>query len=248
MAEQDFAGKVVLVTGAGQGIGSATAALLAERGATVAVVDLNGETAAKVAAEVGGGARAYQCDVTDEQQIADVVERLQTDLGRLDGAVNNAGVVGEFTSILDYPTDVWRRTMGVNLDGVFFSLRAELPAIIASGGGAVVNIASVMGAVAQVGQCAYNSSKHGVVGLTKSAALDVAEHGVRVNAVGPGFIETPMLAVVDEEAHRGLADIHPIGRTGQPGEVAEMIVFLLSEKASFITGGFHLVDGGYTAI
>ncbi|MFT4086529.1 MAG: SDR family NAD(P)-dependent oxidoreductase [Gordonia sp. (in: high G+C Gram-positive bacteria)] len=248
MTDNDFAGKVVLVTGAGQGIGQATAQMLADRGATVAVADLNADTAQAVAEQVGGGARAYPCDVTDRQQMLDVVKQIQADLGKLDGAVNNAGIAGDFTSILDYPLDLWRQTMAVNLDGVFYSLQAELPAIIAAGGGAVVNVASVMGTVAQVGQCAYNSSKHAVVGLTKSAALDVTEFGVRVNAVGPGFIDTPMLSVLDEEGYKALSNTHPIGRTGKPEEVAALIVFLLSDAAGFITASYHLVDGGYSAV
>lgn len=244
-------GKVALVTGAGSGIGEATARLLAERGATVVVADLRAEAAEQVAADlVAGGAQALALavDVADEaavdQMVADTVARF----GRLDAAVNNAGISGERVPVGDYPTASWRAVMSVNLDGVFFCTRAEVGAMRRGGGGAIVNMASILGAVGFANSVAYVAAKHGVVGLTKSAALEHAGDHIRVNAVGPGFIATPLVegALSPEEVVM-VGQLHPLGRLGTTAEVASLVAWLLSDQASFATGGYYPIDGGYLA-
>lgn len=246
--DREFEGKIALVTGGGSGIGRATAQILAARGARVVLADRNGMHAEMVAAEIGNSASAYEVDISNQTQVKALVEWIISEKGGLHLAVNNAGIAGESVDLESYPIDLWHQVMGVNLHGVFYSLRAEIPAILASGGGAVVNVASIMGVIAQRGQCAYDASKHAVIGLTKSAALDYTARGVRVNAVGPGFIATPMVQdLADAESLLALDALHPIGRIGRAEEVAELICFLLSDRASFISGSYHLVDGGYTA-
>jgi NAD(P)-dependent dehydrogenase (short-subunit alcohol dehydrogenase family) len=251
MATYGVEGKVALVTGAGSGIGEATARLLAERGATVVVADLRAEAAEQVAADlVAGGAQALALavDVADEaavdQMVADTVARF----GRLDAAVNNAGISGERVPVGDYPTASWRAVMSVNLDGVFFCTRAEVGAMRRGGGGAIVNMASILGAVGFANSVAYVAAKHGVVGLTKSAALEHAGDHIRVNAVGPGFIATPLVegALSPEEVVM-VGQLHPLGRLGTTAEVASLVAWLLSDQASFATGGYYPIDGGYLA-
>jgi NAD(P)-dependent dehydrogenase (short-subunit alcohol dehydrogenase family) len=186
-------------------------------------------------------------DVADlssvEAAVADTVDHF----GALHLAVNNAGISGPTATLTGYDPADWRRVLAVNLDGVFHSLRCELPRIVASGGGAAVNVASVLGTVGVPASAAYVAAKHAVVGLTKAAALEYATQGVRVNAVGPGFIETPLLDGLDQSTRSFLPALHPVGRIGTASEVAELIAFLLSDRASFIHGSYHAVDGGYTA-
>lgn len=168
--------------------------------------------------------------------------------GRLDIAVNNAGIGGDSALTGEYPLDSWRQVMSVNLDGVFYSMRAEIPALLQSGGGSIINIGSILSSVGFGQSAAYVAAKHGVVGLTKTAAIDYATHGVRVNAVGPGFIETPLLQdPKNAELVEGIAAMHPVGRLGQPEEIAALVAFLASDEASFITGSYYTADGGYTA-
>jgi NAD(P)-dependent dehydrogenase (short-subunit alcohol dehydrogenase family) len=242
----EFHGKIVLVTGGASGIGRATCQLLAGRGARVAVSDVDYNGAAAVAGELDG-AFAIAMDVADlssvEAAVADTVDHF----GALHLAVNNAGISGPTATLTGYDPADWRRVLAVNLDGVFHSLRCELPRIVASGGGAAVNVASVLGTVGVPASAAYVAAKHAVVGLTKAAALEYATQGVRVNAVGPGFIETPLLDGLDQSTRSFLPALHPVGRIGTASEVAELIAFLLSDRASFIHGSYHAVDGGYTA-
>lgn len=250
-----FAGRVALITGAASGIGLATARAFAACGARVVLADLPGEAGeseARALREAGAEAKFVPVDVADPQSATDMVAATVTAYGRLDCAINNAGIsggAGPRLSIADYDLGNWRRVMSINLDGVFYCLRAELPAMLATGGGAIVNMASILGSVGFATSSAYTASKHGVVGLTRVAALEYAQRNVRVNAIGPGFIETPMTAPV-RSTDEGLAAItsqHPIGRLGQADEIATLALFLCSDAASFITGAYYVDDGGYTA-
>ena len=240
-----FEGRCALITGAGSGIGAAIARELAADGAHVVVADVNGDHAHAVAAEVGG--TAHVVDVADPQAVEAMVAAAGQAGGGLHHVVNNAGIGGPQAVTGDYPVEEWRRVIDINLMGVFYGMRFALPRIEASGGGAIVNISSILGSVGIAQSSAYVAAKHGLLGLTKSAALEYGQRGVRVNAVGPGFIDTPLLHGLPQEMRDGLAALHPVGRLGRVEEVAALTCFLLSDAASFITGSYHLVDGGYTA-
>ena len=248
----EFSNKIVLVTGAASGIGLACAQTFASGGAKVIVADRHREVGEAAAADIraaGGQASFVEVDVADAASVQAMVDATLAAHGRLDIAVNNAGVAGRRNPTDRYSLDDWQHIIGINLTGVFHCLRAELPAMIAGGGGAIVNLASILGSVGMAGTPAYTASKHGVVGLTRTAALDSAQHGIRVNSVGPGFIETPMIAqaLSDAAMTAHLITQHPIGRLGQAQEIANTIAFLCSDQASFITGSYYTVDGGYTA-
>lgn len=234
---ESLRGKVALVTGGASGIGAATATLLQRAGAVVVVADLGGEN---------------PVDVTDERAVDELVDRVVADHGRLDIAANVAGTSGTYANVADATTESWRHTLQVNLDAVFFCLRAELRAMRAAGNrGTIVNVASSAGKMGVPGLAAYSASKHGVIGLTKSAALEVARDGIRVNAVCPGTIRTPMLRGFvggDEETLEKMGRRAPIGRIGEPDEVAEAIVWLCSDASSFVTGHALEADGGVAAI
>lgn len=246
--EQEFAGRTALITGGASGIGFAVADKLAGLGANVVLADIDSDAARAAAATLtdrGLVAVGARLDVTDPASAAAAVDAAVAEFGALHLAVNNAGIAGRPNLPTgEYGLDTWDRTIATNLNGVFYCLRAELPAIVAAGGGSVVNMASMLGSVAATGIPAYAAAKHGVVGLTKTAALDYARQSVRVNSVGPGFIDTPLL---DGALREQLAERTPAGRLGLAGEVAELVAFLLSERATFITGSHHLIDGGYTA-
>lgn len=250
MAQYDVADRSAIVTGAGSGIGRATALLLAANGASVVVNDLNPDAAQAVVDEIraaGGVAEASAGDATDAVWIASSIE-LANSLAPLRIGINNAGIGGASAPTAEYEDAGWDKVIAINLNAVFRNMRAQIPAIMANGGGSIVNMASILGTVGFANAPAYVTAKHGVVGMTKTAATEYSAKGVRVNSVGPGFIDTPLLAQMDADTKQWLVSKHPIARLGQADEVAHLTVFLASDAASFITGSYHLVDGGYTAV
>ncbi|MHA6623677.1 SDR family NAD(P)-dependent oxidoreductase [Pseudonocardia sp. DLS-67] len=250
MADFEVDGRAAIVTGGGSGIGRAVAHTLARGGAAVLVADVVADAAERVTTEIteaGGTARAFTADVTDPDAVAAMVTAAG-EFGPLRIAVNNAGIAGEGLPIAEVPVDDWRRVIEVNLSSVFYCIRAEVPAMIAAGGGSIVNMASVLGGVGFANAAAYVSAKHGVVGLTRTAALEYAASGVRVNAVGPGFITTPLLeGNLGPEEIAFLDSQHALGRMGGPDEVATLVAYLAGDASTFVTGSYHLVDGGYAA-
>ena len=246
--------KAALVTGSGSGIGRAIAVAYARDGANVVVADIDaqgGQGTVELIQAAGGNAIYQRLDVTrPEDHLAAVALAKQT-FGALHVACNNAGVSvgpsGAYRPLVDVDLGDWTRIIDVNLSGVFYGLRAQLPALLDAGGGAIVNIASVMSQVARPGLGPYVVSKHGVLGLTRTAALEYAAQGVRVNAVGPGYIDTPMLKRRSAAEKDVLKGLHPMGRLGQAEEIAEIVLWLSSARASFVTGAYYPVDGGFLA-
>jgi NAD(P)-dependent dehydrogenase (short-subunit alcohol dehydrogenase family) len=247
-----FAGRSILVTGSGSGIGRAAALLFAEEGGRVVVVDQDENEAQATATSIrqnGGEALAIGADVSREADCRGMVERAYAAYGRLDVAFNNAGIGASGFAVADEEEVAWSRLIDVNLKGIFLAMKYEIPAMVGAGGGAIVNTASVAGLVGERGIGAYSASKHGVVGLTRTAALDYIGQGVRINAVCPGATRTRMLAnwFQDPKVEAFILSRHPIGRIAEPEEIARAVLFLASDDASFIVGQALAVDGGLTA-
>ena len=243
--------KVALVTGAGSGIGREIAYQLAREGAKVVVSDIvdaaGNETVQKIR-EREGTAIYLRADTSSPGDNEALVAAAVNEYGRLDIAVNNAGIGGPSAPVGEYPIDGWNKVIAVNLNGVFYGMRYQIPAMLKSGGGSIVNMASVLGQVGFKNSSAYVAAKHGVVGLTKNAALEYGQQKLRINAVGPGFIRTPLVEKsLSPEAMKFLEGQHAVGRLGESSEVAELVTWLVSDKASFVTGGYYAVDGGYLA-
>jgi len=242
--------KVAIVTGGGSGIGRATSELFAKEGAKVVVSDIDEKKGNDVVAAItkaGGEAIFVKADTSSATDNENLVKKAVEKFGGLHIAVNNAGIGGPLGLTGDYPIDGWKKVIDINLSGVFYGMRYQIPAMLKSGGGSIVNLASILGNTGTKQSPAYVAAKHGVVGLTKAAALEYASQGVRVNSIGPGYIKTPLLDMLDDETMKALVGLHPIGRLGEANEVAELALFLASPKSSFVTGGYYPVDGGYLA-
>lgn len=244
-------GKVAIITGAASGIGASTAILFAKEGAKVVLTDINESEGQDVTNKIkssGGEAVFLKADAGIADDAQKTVQLALDTYGKLDIAINNAGISGYMGPIADFPVEAWQKVIDVNLSGVFYGLKYQIPAIEnTSGMGSIINVSSIMGAIAGPYAAAYVASKHGVVGLTKVAALESSAKGIRVNSVGPGYVETPILSAVPDEMIKAAASLHPIGRIGQPEEVAELLLWLASDKSSFVTGSYYPIDGGYMA-
>ncbi|MFO7925726.1 MAG: SDR family oxidoreductase [Halobacteriota archaeon] len=243
---------VAIVSGASSGIGRATAKRFSTEGARVVVADIDTDGGEETASQIesdGGDAVFVEADVTDESDVEAVVETAVDTYGGLDFAFNNAGIEGASASTNEQSLENWSRVIDINLEGVFLGLRAQIPAMLEDGGGAIVSTASVAGLLGFPNLSPYVASKHGVIGLTKTAAVEFSGEGIRVNAVCPGVIDTPMVARTKEEDPETIdatAAATPIGRLGQPEEIASAVVWLCSDDASFVTGESLVVDGGFS--
>ena len=249
-----FSEKVAVITGAASGIGLEAAKAFAHKGAAVVMSDVDEERlkeSEKVVNMINEKTLSIKADISREKEVEQLIRFAVDAFGGIDIACNNAGVGGELSPTADYTVEEWDRVIGVNLRGQWLCMKYQIPEMLKRGGGAIVNVASILGKVGFANAPAYVAAKHGLVGLTKSAALEYSAKGVRVNAIAPAFIETPMLEraglTTDQDAKKQLVSMHPIGRLGQPEEVAHAIVWLSSDEASFVTGHTLLVDGGYTA-
>jgi NAD(P)-dependent dehydrogenase (short-subunit alcohol dehydrogenase family) len=248
--------KVAIVTGAASGIGRATALAFAREGTNVVVSDVaaqGGEETVRLIKEVGGEATFVKCDVSQPEEVKTLVTKAVDTYRRLDYDINIAGIEGILATIADYPEDVWNKVIGINLTGPYLCMKYAIPQMLKQGAGVIVNMASILGVVGFATAGAYTAAKHGLIGLTQVAALEYATQGIRVNAVCPGFIETPMVmerglaAGSHPEVYQQIATLHPMKRLGKAEEIATAVIWLCSEAASFVTGHTLIVDGGYTA-
>ncbi|PMD92284.1 short-chain dehydrogenase [Siphonobacter sp. BAB-5405] len=246
--EKLFQGKTALVTGAASGIGRAVALLYSQYGAQVMVSDLaDGQAVVEEITAAGGIAHFYQADVADPRQCQQLVQETVRRFKKLDFACNNAGIGGELNVTADYSLEGWQKIMDVNLNSVFYCMKYELEVMLTQGSGSIVNMGSILSQVATAHSPGYVAAKHAVVGLTQTAALEYAPKGIRINTVGPAYIDTPLLKNLPAEARQLLIGMHPMGRLGRSEEVAELVIWLSSDKASFVTGSYYPVDGGYLA-
>lgn len=254
MAHTPFADRVALVTGAASGIGAAISHELARKGAKVVVSDLNHKNAERIVQEItdaGGTAVAFIADASSREDNENLVKFTVDTYGKLNYAVNNAGIAGPPAPAGETDLDAWDKVIDLNLNGVLYGMRHQIPAMLEAGAeeSAIVNMASVHGMVAAPNNAAYTAAKHGVVGMTRNAAAEYGPQQLRINAVGPGYIRTPLLEDnLDAETLDAIAAKHPMQRLGTSEEVSALTCFLLSDEASFITGGYYLVDGGYTVV
>lgn len=246
----ELKGKVALITGAASGIGESTALLFAKEGAKLVLTDIDKEKGKALMNKIyngGGDAVFVKADTSVPGDCEISVEKAMDEFGRLDVAVNNAGIGGAQAPVGEYEIEDWQQVININLSGVFYGMRYQIPAMLRSGGGSVINVASILGSVGYAHSCAYAAAKHGVVGLSKSAAIEYSSKGIRVNSVGPGFIKTPLIEGLNMEQLDKLVEMHPIGRLGEAEEVAQLFVWLASDRASFATGAYYPIDGGYLA-
>jgi NAD(P)-dependent dehydrogenase (short-subunit alcohol dehydrogenase family) len=244
--------KTAIVTGAASGIGRAVALAYAREGGRVIVSDISeqgGRETVRLIEEATPGVRSVfvRADASNPDDHEMLVQAALDQFGALHVACNNAGIGGELNPVGDLSVTGWKTVIELNLSGVFYAMRAQIPRMLHAGGGSIVNMASILGQVGSAGAAGYVAAKHGVVGLTRTAALDYATRGLRINAVGPGYIDTPILGGLPQDARNGLVALHPVGRLGRSEEVAELVVWLSSDRASFVTGAYYPIDGGYLA-